>query len=81
MPIRIVSKREGFWRCGMQHSTTPKVYPDGFFTPEQLQRLKAEPMLIVDELPAEVQPAKSEPATSEPEASKAKAGAKSAKGD
>lgn len=53
MPLRIVAKREGFWRCGVQHSTTAKIYPDGFFTPEQVARLKAEPMLIVDELPAD----------------------------
>lgn len=53
MPLRIVAKREGFWRCGVQHSTMAKIYPDGFFTPEQVARLKAEPMLIVDELPAE----------------------------
>lgn len=53
MPIRIVSKKEGFWRCGVQHSTTPTIYPDDRFTPEQLAQLQAEPMLVVDVLPEE----------------------------
>ncbi|MGI6542963.1 MAG: HI1506-related protein [Limnochordia bacterium] len=48
MPIRITSKKDGFWRCGVQHSSTPTIYPDDRFTPEQLEQLKAEPMLIVD---------------------------------
>lgn len=51
MPIRITSKKDGFWRCGVQHFTTPTVYPDDRFTPDQLEQLKADPMLIVDIIP------------------------------
>ncbi len=49
--IRIVSKKDGFWRCGVRHSDKPTVYADDAFTREQLAQLKAEPMLIVDVLP------------------------------
>jgi hypothetical protein len=49
--IRIRSKREGFRRCGIAHSEKPKDYPNDKFTKEQLERLKAEPMLFVEELP------------------------------
>ena len=48
MPIRITSKKDGFWRCGVQHFSTPTVHPDDRVTPEQQEQLKAEPMLIVD---------------------------------
>ncbi len=46
--IRITSKRDGFWRCGMRHGAEPKLYPDDRFDEEELARLKAEPMLIVE---------------------------------
>jgi hypothetical protein len=49
--IRIRSKREGFRRCGIAHSEAPKDYPDGKFSKDELARLKAEPMLFVEELP------------------------------
>lgn len=45
--IYITSKREGFWRCGIAHSETTTAYPDDRFTPDELARLDAEPMLIV----------------------------------
>jgi hypothetical protein len=48
MPVRITSKRDGFRRCGIEHPAQPAVYPDGRFTDEELARLKAEPMLIVE---------------------------------
>lgn len=50
MAIRIVSKVAGFRRCGIEHPDKPVVYPDTRFTKEQLAMLKAEPMLIVDEV-------------------------------
>lgn len=56
MPIKIVSKKEGFRRCGVAHPSSPKTYADGFFTPEQVKKLKAEAMLVVmdvDEEPEE----------------------------
>lgn len=45
--ITIASKYEGFFRCGIHHSTTPNSYPDGYFTAYQLAVLEAEPALIV----------------------------------
>lgn len=47
--IRIVSKKEGFRRCGVAHSATAAYHEDDRFSKEQLAALKAEPMLIVDE--------------------------------
>lgn len=48
--IRIVAKREGFRRAGIAHSESATFHPIDRFTPEQLDQLKAEPMLIVDEM-------------------------------
>ena len=48
MSVRITSKREGFRRCGIDHSSTPVIWPDDRFTPAQLKQLQDEPMLIVD---------------------------------
>ncbi|MHB1183392.1 MAG: HI1506-related protein [Desulfobulbia bacterium] len=45
--IQIVSKKEGFRRCGVAHVKGPVDYPDGHWTEEQLTALKAEPMLVV----------------------------------
>jgi hypothetical protein len=49
--IRIRSKKEGFRRCGIPHTEAPKEYPDDKFTKDQLKALRAEPMLIVEEIP------------------------------
>lgn len=43
----ITSKKEGFRRCGVAHSTTPTEHPDGAFTPAQIEALHDEPMLVV----------------------------------
>ena len=53
--IRIVAKREGFRRAGLAHPARPVEHPADRFTPAQLAALKAEPMLVVDEIekPAE----------------------------
>ncbi|MHB8808962.1 MAG: HI1506-related protein [Desulfobulbaceae bacterium] len=45
--IRIVSKKEGFRRCGVAHPRGPVDYPDGHWTAEQLAALQAEPQLSV----------------------------------
>lgn len=47
--IRITAKREGFRRAGVAHCGT-RDWPDGTFAPEQLAALKAEPMLVVEEI-------------------------------
>lgn len=49
--IRIISKKDGFRRCGVAHPEKPTDYPAGRFSKEELKRLKKEPMLIVQELP------------------------------
>jgi len=46
MPITITTKRDGFWRAGVQHFGV-KTYPDGYFTDEQIKLLVAEPLLLV----------------------------------
>ncbi len=50
MAIRITSRKGGFRRCKVEHPATPTVYPDDRFTPQELAALKAEPMLIVEEI-------------------------------
>ncbi len=52
MPIRITSKKDGFRRCGVAHSSTPTEYPDGRFSKEEIETLLAEPMLVVEVLPS-----------------------------
>jgi hypothetical protein len=46
MTIVIKSKRDGFRRCGIAHSSQPTKYADDFFTDEQLKALAKEPQLI-----------------------------------
>ncbi len=49
--IRITAKKDGFRRAGVSHAGT-RDYPDGCFTPEELAALKAEPMLVIEEIPS-----------------------------
>jgi hypothetical protein len=49
MPVIITAKRDGFRRCGLAHPAKPVEHPDGTFTDEQLDILKAEPMLVVQD--------------------------------
>jgi hypothetical protein len=46
--IRITSKKNNFRRCGVAHSSTPTVYKKDKFTAEEIERLLAEPMLVVE---------------------------------
>lgn len=48
--IRITAKRHGFRRCGIAHPGQPTDYADGRFSAEELARLEAEPMLLVERL-------------------------------
>lgn len=50
--LRITAKIAGFRRCGIAHTDTPTDYPEGSFTPEEIARLEAEPMLVVQRLAA-----------------------------
>jgi len=52
MPIIITSKKDGFRRCDVVHSTAPETYADDAFTAAQLAQLQADPMLLVEEKPA-----------------------------
>ncbi|MFH2011684.1 MAG: HI1506-related protein [Pseudomonadota bacterium] len=54
--IRIVSKKEGFRRCGIAHRAKPTEYPNDRFSKKELAKLKADPMLIVDEIPDKENP-------------------------
>lgn len=45
--ITIISKRNGFRRCGVAHSDKPKDWPVNAFTVDQWEALLAEPQLIV----------------------------------
>ena len=63
--IRIRSKKPGFRRGGMAHSTEWTEYPDGRFTGKELARLQAEPMLQVEIVAETVAPP--EPAAAPPE--------------
>lgn len=82
--IRICAKRNGFRRAGIAHPDTPVEHPIKRFTPEQMERLAHEPMLIVDILDrpdpageAAASPAKGRGAKAEAgkaEAAKAEAG-------
>jgi hypothetical protein len=48
--IRIRSKHAGFRRAGVAHPAGPVDHPDDAFTSEQLAALKAEAMLVVEEI-------------------------------
>lgn len=50
--IRITAKKDGFRRCGVAHTKSATDHPDSRFTAEQLKTLQAEPMLVVQQLPA-----------------------------
>lgn len=47
MTIRIKASRDVYRRCGVVHSTKAVDHPDDEFTPEQLETLKADPVLTV----------------------------------
>ena len=71
MPIRISAAIHGFRRAGVAHPSTPTVYPDGYFSDEQIRQLKAEPRLAVEfgdfELPDQADPGDGAAGTVEPE--------------
>lgn len=47
--IRITAKKDGFRRAGISHAGT-REYADGRFSLEELAALKAEPLLVVEEI-------------------------------
>ena len=46
--LRIASTRPGLWRCGVQHPAEAVIHPAGTFSAEEVERLQAEPALVVD---------------------------------
>lgn len=47
--IRISAKKDGFRRAGISHAGT-REYATGRFSSEELAALKAEPLLVVEEI-------------------------------
>lgn len=45
--IRIISKKDGFRRCGIAHAKAPVEYPNARFTADEILALRADPMLEV----------------------------------
>lgn len=60
MPIVITAKKDKFRRCGVAHSKEPTTWPDGKWSPKELQALKAEPLLVVQEVAEEAGKGKKE---------------------
>lgn len=58
MPVVITAKKDKFRRCGIAHPAQETEYPNGHFTKGQLAVLAAEPMLMVQFVPAEAPRAK-----------------------
>lgn len=52
MPVLIQARRDGFRRCGVSHSAERTEYPDGHWSDADLAILKAEPQLMVVEVPS-----------------------------
>ncbi|WP_293392957.1 HI1506-related protein [Nevskia sp.] len=50
--LRIAAKAEGFRRAGIAHSATATDHKAGRFSPEDVEALKNDPMLVVVELGA-----------------------------
>lgn len=46
--VRVTSKRDGFRRAGIAHSSRPVDYRPGQLSPEQLEAILAEPLLTVE---------------------------------
>jgi hypothetical protein len=54
--LRITTKRDGFRRAGIEFTGT-QVLPLSDLTTDQVEAIKAEPMLIVDEVDVEAEKA------------------------
>ena len=73
MPIVIQARRDGFRRCGVSHSAERTEYPDGHWSAADLAILKAEPQLMVVEVPAtDADPETPAPAAADPATKPAK---------
>jgi hypothetical protein len=59
--IRITSKRDGFRRGGIAHPFKATDYDVSVFSKKQLEALKSEPMLVVEEAEVFLEETSSEP--------------------
>ncbi|BBL70332.1 HI1506-related protein [Methylogaea oryzae] len=48
--LRVTAKREGFRRAGWNWSTAPIELPAANFSKEEIAALRAEPMLVVEDI-------------------------------
>jgi len=64
VPIKIKSKDTTFWRCKTKFHEQGAVYPDDHFTDLDLDILREEPNLIVEDVPQEDDPKIDDPKTS-----------------
>lgn len=64
--IRIRSQIGGFRRCGVAHPAAATDHPDDQFSKKQLEVLKAEPMLVVEEIAGNTSQAGQKNSTSRP---------------
>lgn len=51
-PVAITARRDGYRRFGIAHSTTPRRFEAGRWSPAELAILRADPGLIVVDMPA-----------------------------
>ena len=56
--LHVVAKTASFWRCGRQFGPTPTIIPIAELTDEELERLKAETMLVAVDVEVEDPPKK-----------------------
>ncbi len=54
--VTIASRTESRWRCGVEHTSTPRAWPAGSWAHDDLERLRADPLLTVVETDAAADP-------------------------
>lgn len=47
--VTIAARTDSRWRCGVEHTSTPQPWPAGHWTDDQLEQMRADPMLTVIE--------------------------------
>ena len=61
--VTIASRTESRWRCGVEHTSTPRAWPAGSWADDELERLRGDPLLTVVETDAAADPAAAGPGT------------------
>ncbi len=51
--LKVICRKDGFWRAGRLWTKEPRTVALDSFSKEQVEQLKAEPMLIVEEVSIE----------------------------